>query len=205
MMQVLTDRLKRLPIDYELLAVHVDPGFENPISDALRAYCSKAGYSLRIETTRIGVEAHSSANRENPCFLCSWNRRKRLFQVAKETACNRIALGHHKDDVIETLLMNMCYAGEVNTMAPFQSLFQGRVAIIRPLVFVEEDAINAFSSDMGYPEFHNPCPSAAHSKRSEIKHLLDRLYRGNGMVRGNLFRALRNINRESLGSWKPST
>ena len=94
-----------------------------------------------METTDFGVVAHSPENRENPCFLCSRLRRKRLFEIADELNCTKLALGHHKDDIIETLFMNMCYAGEISTMKPSQSFFEGKFTVIRPLAYADEDSI----------------------------------------------------------------
>jgi tRNA 2-thiocytidine biosynthesis protein TtcA len=190
LMHVLAERLNRIPIRYELTAIHVDPGFEGGFSDSLAAYCEEKGYTLRIEHTDYGVRAHGKENRENPCFLCSRLRRKRLFELTAEMGCNKLALGHHRDDIIETLFMNMCYAGEISTMVPSQSMFGGEIVIIRPLAFIDEHRIWRYGGEAGFPQFDNPCPSAANSKRQEIKDLLGRLYRGNDKIKGNIFRAL---------------
>jgi tRNA 2-thiocytidine biosynthesis protein TtcA len=84
----------------------------------------------------------------------------------------------------------MCYAGEISTMVPRQSFFDGEIDIVRPLAFTDEHLIRRFGREAGFPEFTNPCPSAGNSKRQEIKDLLGRLYRGNDKVKGNIFRAL---------------
>lgn len=91
----------------------------------LAGYCDGNGFKLIVEHTDYGILAHSSTNRENPCFLCSRLRRKRFFEIADELGCNKLALGHNKDDIIETLFLNMCYSGEISTMVPSQSFFQG--------------------------------------------------------------------------------
>jgi len=198
LMRVLTERLRRIPIRYELFGVYVDPGFEGGFADDLERHCRKHGYRLRIERTDFGVEAHGPSNRENPCFLCSWKRKKRLFEVADELGCRKIALGHHKDDIIETLFLNMCYAGEISTMVPSQRFFDGLFTVIRPLAFVDEDTIRRFAAEEGFPAFVNPCPSSTKSKRSEIKALLQRLYRSNRKIKGNLFRAMHHVNTDYL-------
>ena len=127
LMWILDERLPRIPINYELFPVYVDPGFEGGFGKELEKYCTSAGYRFRAEYTDFGLRAHSSENRENPCFLCAWHRRKRLFEIADEIGCNKLALGHHKDDIIETLFMNMCYAGEISSMLPSQTFFQWTV------------------------------------------------------------------------------
>jgi tRNA 2-thiocytidine biosynthesis protein TtcA len=118
--------------------------------------------------------------------------------VADELGCRKIALGHHKDDIIETLFLNMCYAGEISTMVPSQRFFDGLFTVIRPLAFVDEDTIRRFAAEEGFPAFVNPCPSSTKSKRSEIKALLQRLYRSNRKIKGNLFRAMHHVNTDYL-------
>jgi tRNA 2-thiocytidine biosynthesis protein TtcA len=195
---MLMERLARIPINYELSAVYIDPGFEESFSGPLAEYWDKKGLDLNIEHTDHGILAHSAQNRENPCFLCSRLRRKRLFEIADELGCNKLALGHNKDDIIETLFMNICYAGEISTMLPAQSFFQGRFTLIRPLAFVDEDVIKRFATEKGCPEFINPCPTAKVSKRKEIKGLLQALYRSNKKVKGNIFRAMGHVKTDYL-------
>ena len=198
LMWFLTERLARVPIDYELFPVHVDPGFQGGFSEELKAWCQSQGYPLRVERTDYGRLAHSKENRENPCFLCSRLRRKRLFEIADELNCCKLALGHHKDDIIETLFMNMCYAGEISTMRPSQPFFKGRFTVIRPLAYADENAIRRFARSMGFPEFVNPCPSAEVSKRREVKEMLNKLYRSNKKIRGNIFRSMRHVREDYL-------
>jgi tRNA 2-thiocytidine biosynthesis protein TtcA len=198
MMWFLQDRLARVPIDYELVAVYIDPGFEDGFCEPLARYCEKMGYVLRIERTDYGPVSHSDVNRENPCFLCSRMRRKRLFEVADELGCRKLALGHNKDDIIETLFLNMCYAGEISTMLPLQPFFRGEFTVIRPLAFSDEEMIRRFAKDMAFPEFINPCPSAAASKRAEIKGMLNTLYRSNRKIKGNIFRAMSRVKPDYL-------
>ena len=198
LMWILSERLPRIPIDYKLFAVYIDPGFENGYSQSFSEYCRKTGFELRVEHTDFGILAHSSRNRENPCFLCSRLRRRRLFEIADELECNKVALGHNKDDIIETLFLNICYAGEISTMVPSQSFFQGRFTIIRPLSFVDEDVIRRFAREKAYPNFVNSCPTSNVSKRQEIKTFLKQLYRSNRKVKGNIFNAMSHVKKEYL-------
>ncbi|MFH2220339.1 MAG: ATP-binding protein [Pseudomonadota bacterium] len=195
---ILKERLHRVPINYELHAVHIDPGFDGGFSEPLTEYFNNAGFELRVEYTDYGILAHSPRNRENPCFLCSRLRRKRLFEVADELGCNKLALGHTKDDIIETLFLNMCYAGEISTMVPSQSFFQDRFTLIRPLAFVDERIIRRFAEEAGFPDFINPCPTAKVSKRQEINVLLKQLYSSNKKIKGNIFRAMHHVKTEYL-------
>ena len=198
LMSILMERLARIPIRYELFAVYIDPGFEGSFAEPLETYCEKVGFPLRVEYTDYGVLGHSSDNRENPCFLCSRLRRKRLFEIADELDCNKLALGHNKDDLIETLFMNICYAGEISTMLPVQTFFQQKFALIRPLAYTDEDLIRRFARDQRFPDFINPCPTAATSKRREIKLILKQLYRSNKKIKGNIFRSMSHVKLEYL-------
>jgi tRNA 2-thiocytidine biosynthesis protein TtcA len=198
LMWFLNERKQRILIDYELVAVYIDLGFDNGFSQRLESYAGTNGYDIRIEYTDYGRLAHSAQNRENPCFLCARLRRQRLFELAEALKCNKIALGHNKDDFIETLFMNMCYAGEISTMLPSQSFFNGKFDLIRPLAFVDEDTLKRFARQKGFPEFINPCPSARVSKRQEIKKLLQQLYAANKKTKGNIFRSMSHIKPEYM-------
>jgi len=194
----LAERQPRSPIAYRLFPVYIDPGFDGGFAEALRGQCADMGLALRVETTDYGPVAHSTANRENPCFLCARLRRKRLFEIAHELGCQKIALGHNKDDIIETFFMNICYAGEVSTMVPAQPFFQGLYTIIRPLALADEDLIRRFVHQEGLTLYTNPCPSANRTKRQEIKEMLRRLYRSNGKIKGNVFRAMHHVKMDYL-------
>ena len=198
MMWMLTERLPRIPVNFELFPVHIDPGFEGGFSESLKTYSARFGFPLRVEHTDYGVLGHSKNNRENPCFLCARLRRKRLFEIADELACNKLALGHNKDDIIETLFLNICYSGEISTMVPFQPFFKGKITVIRPLAFADERRIRDFAKEQNFPEFVNPCPSANNSKRQEIKDTLNRLYKTNSKIKGNIFRAMSRVNLDYL-------
>jgi tRNA 2-thiocytidine biosynthesis protein TtcA len=193
LLHLLKERLKRVPIRYELLAVHIDLGFDSGSADILKNYFEEKGLTHHIEFTDIGKRANSSENRENPCFLCAWERRKKLFQLANRFKCNKVALGHHKDDIIETLLLNIFYSGEISTMLPLQSLFKGKITIIRPLSLLEEKKIEKFARALHLPIGSSGCPSSGRTKRKEVKEIIETLSRKNHRVKGNIFRSLSNI------------
>ncbi len=198
MLDLLNQNRRRAPIDYTLFPVYVDPGFADGFGPQLQAQGQSRGFDIRIELTDCGVVAHSRENRENPCFLCARLRRRRLFEVAAELGCSKIALGHNRDDLIETLFLNMFYAGEISTMKPKQAFFDGRYHIIRPLAFAHEDEIQRFVRVSGAEIFENPCPSSGRSKRYEIKQMLQSLYRSNRKIKGNIFRAMQHVRPEYL-------
>ena len=195
---ILSERMRRVPVRYELYGVYVDPGFENGFSEALKTYCGDLGFPFQVVHTDIGLKAHSAENRENPCFLCSWNRRKHLFEIAERLKCQKIALGHHKDDIIETLFMNICYAGEIAGMMPRQTFFDGLFTVIRPLALVDENLIQRFATEQRFPTFVNPCPSSKRSTRSQVKDMLNRLYRSNPKIKGNIAHAIHRFHRNDV-------
>ncbi len=195
---LLAERRRRVRVRYELEAAYVDPGFEGGAGDALQPFCDRLEIPLQIELTDFGLIGHSPENRENPCFLCAHLRRKRMFEIAAERRCNKLALGHNKDDLIETLFLNMCFSGEISTMRPAQALFEGRFTLIRPLAYAEGSLIRRFAGEYRLPVVSNPCPSAADSRRSEIKSLLQDLYHRNRKIKGNIFRAMRHVKPEYL-------
>jgi tRNA 2-thiocytidine biosynthesis protein TtcA len=195
---LLHERQAKAPVRYEIFLIYIDPGFDGGFGAELADFCRKRGWSLHIEETDHGLVAHSAANRENPCFLCARLRRKRLFEIADELGCSKIALGHNKDDLIETLFLNICYSGEISTMVPTQPFFGGRFTIIRPLAHSGEDKIQCFVQEKQLPSFENPCPSARTSKRREMKDLLRELYEHNPKIRGNIFRSMSNVKLDYL-------
>jgi len=206
LLDFLEERRRRVPIDYTLVTVHLDMGFEDPGQRAaLEEYVSKRNLEYHFEVTDYAPLAHSRINRENPCFLCSRLRRRRLFELARDFGCAKIALGHHRDDLIETLLLNILFSGEISTMLPVQTFFNGRFSVIRPLCLTPEDKIRRWALNRNLPLVENPCPSAGRSKRREIKNILARLSRSNDKIKGNIFRALSNIRLDYLlGPGRPA-
>jgi tRNA 2-thiocytidine biosynthesis protein TtcA len=198
LLTILKERMSRLPIKYELFAVYIDPGFKENSVEPLIDYCNKNDFKFMVEHTDYGVLAHSPANRENPCFLCSRLRRKKLFEIADKLGCRKLAFGHNKDDIIETLFLNICYSGEISCMVPSQSFFKGRFTLIRPLAFADENMISSFARQRNFPVLVNKCPSAKISRRGEIKKLLTQLYRSNKKIKGNIFRAMSHVNTDYL-------
>jgi tRNA 2-thiocytidine biosynthesis protein TtcA len=195
---LLKERIKRVPIDYRLTAVHVDPGFGANSADQMTSFFSARDFEFRVIESDIGPKAHGAQNRENPCFLCSRLRRKLLFQTAEEVGCNRMAFGHHKDDLIETFFLNVFYGASISTMVPVQDFFGGKLTVIRPFYLVDEALIRRYAQLMDWPEINLDCPTAGSSKRGEIKNMLKHFYKSNRKIKGNIFHALQNVNAEYL-------
>lgn len=195
---LLRDRLQRIPIDYHITAVHVDPGFGRDTAKSMATFFNENGFDYKIITGDFGPRAHSSENKENPCFLCSRQRRKAVFELADELNCNKIALGHHKDDMIETFFLNIFFGASVSTMMPVQDFFNGKIKAIRPMFMIDERIISKYFKESNMPIIELGCPSAGVSKRYEIKKVLLDLYRTNKKIKGNIFHALQNVKPEYL-------
>ena len=193
LLTILSERAKRVPTHYELLAVHIDLGFSSGGADMLKEFFEAKKIVYHIEPTRIAELANGPKNRENPCFLCSWERRKRVFSLAERFGCNKVAFGHHKDDIIETLFLNIFYSAEISTMLPVQPMFKGKITLIRPLALVEERKTERFAKEMGLPCFPCGCPASPKSKRKVVKEWLRNLERDNSRIKGNIFRSLSNV------------
>ena len=189
-----------VPNDFSLLAAHIDLGFDEGQGSAiLENYLKDQGYTYVIDRTDIGPLSHSDFNRKNPCFLCSRLRRKRLFEIASEHNCNKVVLAHHRDDLIETLLINLFYGREISTMVPNQIIFGGKMNIIRPLAYIREDLVKKYAREQEFPVVTNGCPTSRTSKRIEIKELLNELeVRGNEKIRDNIFRAMYHVKLDYL-------
>ncbi len=190
----LKEHIKRVPITYRITAVHVDPGFGSDSAGQMKVFFDAIGVGYRIITGDFGPKAHSPENMENPCFLCSRRRRKILFETAAELGCNKLALGHHKDDLIETFFLNVFFSASISTMLPVQHLFNGRLTIIRPLFLLDENKIARYARSMDWPEIDLGCPTAGSSRREDIKLMLKGFYRSNKKIKGNIFHALQNVN-----------
>lgn len=198
LLALLRERLARIPAHYDLIAIHVDPGFEPATADALEPYFQREGYDYRILRTTHGIKAHGPENRENPCFLCARLRRVELFKTANELGCAKIALGHNQDDFIETFFINVCYGGQIAAILPRQEFFGGEITVIRPFALTPASKIERVARRMELPLVENPCPSSGKSRRTGIRNMLQALYRENPKVRGNIFHALGNVNLDYL-------
>jgi len=184
----------KAPIDYELLAVHLDMGFgaEGSVSPVARQL-ERLAIPYLIERTDFGSRALAAEEGKSACFHCSRQRRNRLFELAREREMTKIAFGHHKDDILETFFLNLLYAGNISTMVPRQDLFAGRLSIIRPLALIDKDEIRRIAADLGIQPVKNPCIVDGDSKRQEVRNLLQGLYRVHPGAKANIFAALGNI------------
>ena len=163
--------------------------------DYLRSCAEEHGLPFLVYETAFDA---STDKRKTPCFLCSWMRRKALFDIAKQQQCNKIALGHHQDDILETLLMNMIHQGAIGTMPPKLKMDKFDMEIIRPLCLVSENDLRQIASWRGYRKQVKNCPYESDSSRSDMKDVLARLEAINPEARFSLWNSMSNIQAEYL-------
>ena len=188
---------------FSFLAVNIDMGFDSSYTgfNVLGKYLRDNNYKYIMEKTDIGPLVHSDYNKKNPCFLCSRLRRKRIFEIAAVEGCNKIAFAHHRDDIIETLLINMFYGREISTMMPNQKIFRGKLHIIRPLAYLREELVKKYSRERDFPLVKNMCPSSGTSRRFYVKNLLSALEKENKNIRDNIFKAMSHVKPDYLPVW----
>lgn len=194
LLKIMKERMTFVPIKYSITACHVDMGFQWADKDALTRYFEEESIPYIIARPPPEWSARDNTN----CFWCSWNRRKALFSAAREGGFNRIALAHHMDDIIETILMNLFFNGEIATMTPCQEMFGGEVTIIRPMAYVEEKDIAGLAESLHMPVAISQCPRGDISKRRLVKGIVAEMERHNRNVKKNIFRSLGKIREEQL-------
>lgn len=180
-----------------VVAVHVEMSNIEYKSDTeyLAKFAESLGVPFYTYTTSFDP---TTDTRKSPCFLCSWNRRKALFTVAKEHGCNKIALGHHMDDILETLLMNMTFQGAISTMPPLLVMRKFDMTIIRPMCLLHESDLIEMARIRGYRKQIKNCPYEKESHRSDMKEVLRRLEEMNPEARYSLWSSMNNIQEDML-------
>lgn len=187
-------------IDFELKYVVMNPGYSQKNIDLIKKNSQLLNLDLEIFDTDV-FEVANKLNEKSPCYLCARMRRGHLYSKAQELGCNKIALGHHFDDVIETTLLSMFYASEVKTMMPklYSDHFQG-LQLIRPMYYIKEKAIQDWVSYNRLTFLNCACKFVAkndlenQSKRKEIKTLIENLRKTNQDIDNNIFKSLDNVN-----------
>ena len=167
----------------------------------LQQFCDEQGVKLHLRTTRFEIgeetvnDARDARRQKQPCFLCSWMRRKEMFNLAQELGCNKIALGHHQDDMLHTALMNLTFQGRFDTMPARLKMRKMPLTMIRPLCLIEEADIKAYAEMKGYQKQKKICPYETNSYRTDIKRLYDEIEQINPEARYSIWRALNAENK----------
>ena len=173
--------------------VHIYSGFphEQENLDALAEFSRNRGMEMVIvDHPDIAEKALEDDRPQNPCFICSRLRRKALLETAEEIGANKIALGHHREDVIQTLLINLFWGREISTMMPIQPLFDGRFHLVRPMFMINESKIRNYAKTHNIADLSAICPMEGKTKRDYVSSLLDKLEKDSPGTKSNIFRAM---------------
>ncbi len=187
------------PKHFEMIAITIDPGFENFNKSILQHICDEINVELVIVPSDIKAIVFDERKEKNPCSLCANLRRGMLNSIAKEHNCNKIALGHNEDDVLETFLMNMIYAGNISTFAPKSYMDRSDMTVIRPLIYTPEKATRSFIKKSEIEIMPKVCPMDGLSSRQYALELLKNLELKNKHIRANL---MGGIKRAKINGWK---
>jgi len=184
------------PVKFSLMAVHVEKDFSCggcTHEKVLKAFFKE----MEIPYVFKKIQLKQDGNSIN-CFWCSWNRRRVLFETANELGFNKIALGHHKDDIIETVLMNLIYRGNISAINPRQEFFGGKFTMIRPLCYVEEETIREFAREKNLTQGLCRCPYGEQSRRKAIKNFIQdaQAHAAPNNIRSNILRGVSRIKKE---------
>ena len=191
--------LKRFyPVSFSLTAVTVDLGFENLTLDRITALCAELGVPYHIVKTDIGRIIFEDRKESSPCALCAKMRKGALNQAMKELGCGKVAYAHHKDDVVETMLLSLIFEGRFHSFAPVTYLDRMDMTVIRPLIYVQEADVIGFVNKYDIPVVKSPCPADGHTKREYVHLLLQQLNRENPGVKERMFHAVQDM----VPAWK---
>jgi tRNA 2-thiocytidine biosynthesis protein TtcA len=196
LMQILDELRKRAPIDYSLVAVNVNSGYTNFRHDLVTTACAERGWDVRVEHTTIGAVIDDVLDDgETPCSLCARLRRGVLYRVASLVGATKIALGHHLDDFIETVLLNLFFQGALKAMPARLVSDNQQHIVIRPLVYVTEAEARAYTQEVGLPVIGCCCPACGDLslKRQRLKRLIAELEVEHRDIKNSMIKALGNV------------
>jgi len=191
-------RLQKIaPVKFHLKALTIDLGWNSDFS-SLNRLCQELMVPFHLESTTIGRVVFEERQEKNPCALCAHLRRGTLNNLAKRLNCNKVALAHHADDAVETLLMSMFYEGRITTFLPNTYLSRQDLKVIRPLIYIKESTIREAVTNLNLPIVKNPCPANGLTKRQEIKEILAELEQKIPGVFPRLLSSLKNVDKEQF-------
>ena len=186
--------------NFSLVGIHIDVGFEDFDHNTMKDFANKYNLNLHIEKTHIFDILNKNENKERiQCSLCSNLKKGALFKVAKDLGCNKLALGHHSDDAIETLFMNMIHGAKIATFNPCQYMSKTQLTMIRPLIYCEENEIIKLCTNNDIPSVKRVCPNDGFTQRQEIKDILQELYKKYPIAQKNFLTSLSNL--EHIELW----
>ncbi|MBF0480686.1 MAG: tRNA 2-thiocytidine biosynthesis protein TtcA [Desulfovibrionaceae bacterium] len=194
LLAVLAHKRRIVPFPIEIMLLHANPGFDPVNHIPLIGLAREMGVAAHIAVTDFGPRAHSPENKKrSACFWCAWNRRKLLFDLCSRYRLSHLAMGHNADDLVSTFALNLVQGGRVDALSARESFFDGRLTLVRPLLFVEKKVIRKAAKDWNLPVFDNPCPSAGSSRRAELAERMRLLSGGDKRLSANILSALRRF------------
>jgi tRNA(Ile)-lysidine synthase TilS/MesJ len=197
LLDVLVERRNAVPFDFEISAAHVEAtGIGYHIDkEKLTSFCEVLKVPLFYKTIEPDLEKDPT---KATCFICSWNRRKELFALTRELKCTKLALGHHRNDAVETLLMNMIYHGSISSLPYKLEMFEGRIELIRPLMDVDERMLSEYAEMNDLVKVEKSCPHEDSTRRQNISQLLKQVEKLHGQGSYNIFKSMGKIFEEYL-------
>ncbi len=183
--------------DFSLKAITIDMGFGMDYS-SIEKFCEEIDVPYIVKKTEISQVLFDIRKESNPCSLCAKMRRGALCELAKEIGCNKVALGHHQEDVIETFFLSLFYEGRLNTFAPVTYLSRTDMFVIRPFIYVPEGDIKGASSRLEFPVVKNLCPMDGVSKRQDMKDFINEKNKGDHHFKTRMMHAIKS----GLEPWK---
>ena len=180
------------PKHFDIHAVTVDLGFQNLNLNEIKALCRKLELEYTVVETDIAQVIFQERKETNPCSLCAKMRKGALNQAMKNAGCGKVAYAHHKDDVVETMLMSLIFEGRFHTFAPVTFLDRTEITVIRPLIYMNEADVIGFVNKHNVPVVKSPCPADGNTKREYIKGLLRQLNQENPGVKERMFAAIQS-------------
>ena len=197
LLQALAERQKALPFKFTITAAHVEAvGIGYRIDkEKLTEFCNNLDVPLHYLTIEPDLDKDVS---KAACFVCSWHRRKKLFSLTKELKCDRLALGHHRNDAIETLLMNMIFHGSISSLPYTLEMFDGRLQLIRPLMDMDEGLLKEYAELTELDRIEKSCPHENRTRREDAAHLIEEIEKLNGKGPYNIFKSMDKICEEYL-------
>lgn len=191
--------LKRFyPESFEVIGVTVDLGFHNLDLSGIQRFCEELDVPYKIMTTDIAQIVFEERQESNPCSLCAKMRKGALNTAIKELSCNKVAYAHHKDDVVETMMMSLIYEGRFHTFSPVTYLDRMNLEVIRPLIYMNEADVIGFVNKYHIPVVKSPCPADGNTKREYVKNLLHDINKETPGVKNRMFTAIQD---GSLKGW----
>ena len=184
--------LKRFyPKRFDIVGITIDMGFEGASFEAVKEYCDSLGIEYRVVSTEIAKIIFDVRKESNPCSLCAKMRRGALHAAAGELGCNKVALGHHYDDAVETFIMNLFFEGRIGCFSPVTYLSNRKISLIRPMIYAQEKDVEYFvRKQPSLPVIKSLCPEDRATERENVKNLLSRLEKENKGLKHRIFNAM---------------